>query len=101
MTFTWDDFYDDRTPTVILNDEKVGLSCVTWYQDVTLPSGGKVSMRGKIYLKLVHQIECKSNRSGMGNNEYNWITQRFDRLASARDLTQETGLTRVELTFYF
>jgi hypothetical protein len=101
MTFTWDDFYYDRTPTVILNDEKVGLSCVTWYQDVTLPSGGKVSMRGKIYLKLVHQIECKSNRSGMGNNEYNWITQRFDRLASARDLTQETGLTRVELTFYF
>lgn len=54
----------------------------------------------KIYNKMVQMLESKSVRKTVGQHWKDWVCQKDIRLANARDLVKDRGLTRAEVTFY-
>ncbi|CAB4013171.1 Hypothetical predicted protein [Paramuricea clavata] len=56
--------------------------------------------RCKIYNKMVQMLESKSVRETVGQHWKDWVCQKDTRLANARDLAKDRGLTRAEVTFY-
>ena len=56
-----------------------------------------MSMRSKIYNKMVQMLECKGVRDTIGCH---WVSQEDTRLACARNEANQRGLPRAEVTFY-
>ena len=88
-----DDF--TATRTVVDNDCMVGRNCMTFMEEID-----GIVVRQKIYNKMVQSLECKSVRSSLGAHWKDWVCQQGTRLAKARDLSTDRGLTRAEATFY-
>eukprot|EP00966_Prymnesium_polylepis_P323506 7379690-Prymnesium_polylepis.1 len=59
------------------------------------------NVRLKFYLKLVQEFEKQKVRSECGHHLPDWIEMTDTRLAYARDLSEDWGLTRCEATIYF
>ena len=49
---------------------------------------------------MVQMLESKSVRETVGQHWKDWVCQKYTRLANARDLAKDRGLTRAEVTFY-
>ena len=81
--------------TIVDNDARVGRNCLT-YMETT----DGISTRKKVYNKMVQMLECKSVRGSVGCHWKDWVCQQGTRLADARDMTIDRGLTRAEVTFY-
>ncbi len=77
--------------TILDNNHLVGRNCLSFMQD---------NIRYKVYNKFVQSIETKNNKDKIGTNIYNWINNKEDRLYNTIPQTQETGHTRLELTYY-
>ena len=80
---------------ILMNAHKVGYNCLTWIETV---SG--IQLRYKIYNKFVQMLESESVRKNIGNHWESWVGQWGTRLADARDIAIDRGLTRTEVTFY-
>ena len=77
--------------TIVNNNKFVGRNCLTFITN---------RIRYKIYNKYVYSLECKSNKSRFGTNLYNWINNKEERLYNTIPKTQQSGFTRLEITFY-
>jgi len=89
-----------QNKTILNNSHKVGKNCLTWM--ISVPMGGtSYNVRLKFYLKLVQEFEKQKVRSECGHHIDDWIEMLDTRLAHARDMTVDTGLTRCEATIYF
>ena len=83
------------TKTISDNSNNVGRNCLTYMETIN-----GMSMRSKIYNKMVQMLECKGVRDTMGCHWKDWVSQQNTRLARARDEASQSGLTRAEVTFY-
>ena len=52
------------------------------------------------YMSAIRMLENKSVRETVGQHWKDWVCQKDTRLANARDLAKDRGLTRAEVTFY-
>ena len=87
---------NDFSPrTIVDNDNTVGRNCLTYMETVD-----GIKTRPKIYNKFVQMLETQSVRSKVGSHWKDWTSQKGTRLAKARDLACERGLTRAEVTIY-
>ena len=87
---------EEHSPrTIIDNDNTVGRNCLSYMETVD-----DIQTRPKIYNKFVQMVETQSVRSKTGCHWKDWVAQKGTRLAKARDLSSERGLTRAEVTFY-
>ena len=86
---------DEYPRTVVDNDSKVGMNCLTWMESID-----GIKTRQKIYNKMVQMLETKSVRSSIGSLWKEWVCQTDTRLAEAKDKAKNRGLTRAEVTFY-
>ena len=88
--------HSKETPGTILdNDEYVGRNCLTYMTKVKA-----MTVRCKLYNKMVQSLETRAVRSVIGQHWKDWIEQEGSCLAENRDQAQERGLTRIEVTFY-
>ena len=88
-----EDFTASRT--VVDNNCMVGRNCMTFMEKID-----DITVRQKIYNKMIQSLECQSVRSSVGAHWKDWVCQTGSRLADARDKSCERGLTRAEATFY-
>ncbi len=77
--------------TIIDNDVFVGKNCLS-YMD-----GGN---RFKLFNKFVQSMETNAVRNRVGNHIYDWVVQQGTKLANARDMGIDRGVTQAEVTFY-
>ena len=75
--------------------DQVGNNCLTYMETVD----GLIT-RSKIFNKMVQMQESKSVRETVGQHWKDWVCQKDTRLANARDLAKDRGLTQAEVTFY-
>ena len=59
-----------------------------------------VTTRCKIYNKMVQLLESKCIPETVGQHWKHWVSQKNTRLANARNLAKDRGLTRAEVKFY-
>ena len=85
----------DGDKTILDNSDQVGNNCLTYMETVD-----GMTTRCKIYNKMVQMLESKSVRETVGQHWKEWVCQTGTRLAKARDLAKDRGLTRAEVTFY-
>ena len=85
----------DADRTILDNTGQVGNNCLTYMETMK-----GVTTRCKIYNKMVQMLESKSVRETVGQHWKDWVCQKYTRLAKARDLAKDRGLTRAEVTFY-
>ena len=85
----------DADRTILDNSDQVGNNCLTYMETVH-----GVTTRCKIYNKMVQMLERKSVRETVGQHWKDWVCQKNTRLAKARDLARDRGLTRAEVAFY-
>jgi hypothetical protein len=88
-------FIGDNEGVIIDNNNIVGKTCLSYIKEVDYNK-----TRFKIYNKFVHSIEVRSNNTKIGTNIYNWINNPEDQLKQTINNSQNTGLTRLEITFY-
>ena len=86
---------NDANRTILDNTDQVGNNCLTYMETVD-----GLTTRCKIYNKMVQILESKSVRETVGQHWKDWVCQKDTRLANARDLGKDRGLTRAEVTFY-
>ena len=86
---------EEALRTIINNDSTVGNNCLTYMETIA-----GITIRQKIYNKMVQMLECKSVRSSVGCHWKDWVCQKDTRLATARDKSSHRGCTRAEATFY-
>ena len=86
---------ESATRTIIDNINKVGNNCLTYMETIM-----GMTTRCKIYNKMVQMLESKSVRDTVGQHWKDWVCQSGTRLAKARDISKNRGLTRAEVTFY-
>lgn len=82
--------------TLLNNESDVGANCITWVTTI----GGFV-VRLKLYLKLVQELESAAVRDSQGQHIWDWNTCGDNKLAESIAATEETGMTRAEITVYF
>ena len=86
---------EDYTPYHILsNDNAVSKNCLTILQE------DLVRVRYKFYNKFVQMVESPSVRNAVGNHYANWINCPEHILRDTIPKATETGLLRLETTFY-
>ena len=93
--FKMDGSIDEGGIKILDNDKFVGRNCLSYIHKV-----GKIICRGKIYNKMVQMLEKKGVRDQVGQHWKNWVCQKDTRLAHARDVSTNRGLTRAEVTLY-
>ena len=86
---------NDANRTILDNTDQVGNNCLTYMETVD-----GLTARCKIYNKMVQMLESKSVRETVRQHWKDWVCQKDTRLANARDLAKDRGLTRAEVTFY-
>ena len=85
----------DTDGTILDNTGQVGNNYLTYMETVQ-----GVKIRCKIYNKMVQMLVSKSVGETVGQHWKDWVCQKNTRLAKARDLAKDRGLTRAEVTFY-
>ena len=85
----------DANRTILDNSDQVGNNCLTYME-----TAQGITTRCKIYNKMVQMLESKSVRETVRQHWKDWVCQKDTRLAKARDLTKDRGLTRAEVMFY-
>ena len=81
--------------TILTNEKEVGLNCLTWVE-----TENDMTVRSKIYNKMVQMLESQAVRAKVGNHWKGWVDQLGTRLAESRRKAKDRGLTRTEVTFY-
>ncbi|KAK8875767.1 hypothetical protein M9Y10_005942 [Tritrichomonas musculus] len=87
--------FPQETCTILSNDCFVRKNCLTF---ITKSTFGTV--RYKFYNKFVQSIEFPSFRGKVGNHYSNWIDNPEQILKQSISKCVETGLLRLEITFY-
>jgi hypothetical protein len=80
---------------ILRNDHLVGGNCLTF---ITISEYGNI--RYKLYNKFVQSIESAGVRKSMGNHIADWCNNPEPVLKQAIDKSLDTGLLRLEITFY-
>lgn len=91
----WEQFVDINGCTILDNDNLVGGNCLTF---ISKSIYGTV--RYKFYNKFVQSLESPSVRGKVGNHYADWIDNPEDILKESISKATDTGLLRLEITFY-
>ena len=87
--------YDLATHTILDNDFKISRNCLIFFKHT---NNGDI--RYKFYNKFVQILESPSVRDLVGNHLGDYISLPNDKLKEAITLAQDTGIIRLEITFY-
>jgi hypothetical protein len=81
--------------TIMDNNSIVGRNCLTFMRNT-----GNGDIRYKFYNKFVQSVESPSVRRAVGNHFANWCNNPETELREAIPKSLDTGLLRLEITFY-
>jgi hypothetical protein len=87
--------FEEREATIMDNNKMVGRNCLTFLRNT---ENGTV--RYKVYNKFVQSAESPSVRGTVGNYLANWCNNPEKELAFPIPKSLNTGLLRLEITFY-
>ena len=87
--------YDLATHTILDNDFKISKNCLTFIKHT---NNGDI--RYKFYNKFVQSLESSSVRDLVGSHLGHYISNPNDKLKKANMLAKDTGILRLEITFY-
>ena len=87
--------YDLATHTILDNDFKISRNCLTFIKHT---NNGDI--RYKFYNKFVQSLESPSVRDLVGSHLGHYISNPNDKLKKANLLAKDTGILRLEITFY-
>ena len=87
--------YDLATHTIIDNDFKISKNCLTFIKHT---NNGDI--RYKFYNKFVRKLESPSVRDLVGSHLGHYISNPNDKLKKANMLAKDTGILKLEITFY-
>ena len=87
--------YDLATHTILDNDFKISRNCLTFIKHT---NNGDI--RYKFYNKFVQSLESPSVRVLVGSHLGDYIYNPNDKLKKAIMLAKDTGILRLEITFY-
>lgn len=91
----WEEFVDINGCTILDNDNLVGGNCLTF---ISKSIYGTV--RYKFYNKFVQSLESLSVRGKVGKHYADWMDYPEDILKESISKATDTGLLRLEITFY-
>lgn len=86
--------HNDEERTILLNSRDVGRNCLTYME-----TRDDMTTRCRIYNKMVKILEYKGLQYRIGQHWLDWVHQTSTRLAKARDLARQRGLTHAKVTF--
>ena len=87
--------YDLATHTILDNDFKISKNCLTFMKHT---NNGDI--RYKFYNKFVQSLESPSVRDLVGSHLGHYISNPNDKLKKTNMLAKDTGILRLEITFY-
>ena len=87
--------YDLATHTILDNDFKISKNCLTFIKHT---NNGDI--RYKFYIKFVQCLESPSVRDLVGSHLGHYISNPNDKLKKPNTLAKDTGILRLERTFY-
>ena len=87
--------YDLATHTILDNDFKISKNCLTFIKHT---NNGDI--RYKFYNKFVQSLESPSVRDLVGSHLGHYISNPNDNMKKANMLAKDTGILRLEITFY-
>ena len=87
--------YDLATHTILDNDFKISRNCLSFIKHT---NNGDI--RYKFYNKFVQSLESASVRDLVGSHLGHYISNPNDKLKKAIMLAKDTGILRLEITFY-
>ena len=87
--------YDLATHTILDNDFKISRNCLTFIKHT---NNGDI--RYKFYNKFVQSLESPSVKDLVGSHIGDYISNPNDKLKKAIMLAKDTGILRLEITFY-
>ena len=87
--------YDLATNTILDNDFKISRNCLTFIKHI---NNGDI--RYKFYNKFVQSLESPSVKDSVGSHIGDYIFNPNDKLKKAIMLAKDTGILRLEITFY-
>ena len=87
--------YDFATHTILHNNYKISRNCLTFIKHT---NNGDI--RYKFYNKFVQSLESPSVRDLVGSHLGHYISNPNDNLKKANMLAKDTGILRLEITFY-
>ena len=93
--FRMQESYDLATHTILDNDFKISRNCLTFIKHT---NNGDI--RYKFYNKFVQCLESPSVRDLVGSQLGDYISNPNDKLKEAIMLARDTGILRLEITFY-
>ena len=87
--------YDLATHTILDIGLKISRNCLTFFKH-----NNNGVIRYKFYKKFVQSLESPSVRDLVGSHLGDYISNPNDKLKEAITLAQDTGILRLEITFY-
>jgi hypothetical protein len=90
-----DDDDKEEQPTIMANNKYVGRNCLSF-----LKSSNNGTIRYKFYNKFVQSMESPGVRNCVGNHYADWCDNPEKELKKAIEASLETGILRLEITFY-
>ena len=93
--FRMQESYVLATHTILDNDFKISRNCLTFNKHT---NNGDI--RYKLYNKFVQSLESPSVRDLVGSHLGDYISNPKDKLKEAIMLAKDTGILRLEITFY-
>ena len=93
--FRMQESYDLATHTILDNDFKISRNCLTFFKHT---NNGDI--RYKFYNKFVQSLESPSVRDLVDSHLGDYISNPNDKLKEAILLARDTGILRLEITFY-
>ena len=93
--FRMQESFDLATHTILDNDFKISKNCLTFIKHT---NNGDI--RYKFYNKFVQSLESPSVKDLVGSHIGDYISNPNDNLKKAIMLAKDTGLLRLEITFY-
>ena len=87
--------YDLATHTILDNDFKISRNCLTF-----IKHSNNGDIRYKFYNKFVQSLESPSVKDLVGSHIGDYISNPNDKLKKANMLAKDTGIVRLEITFY-
>ena len=94
--FRKENTYNDSDTTIIANSNTVSKNCLTFIKTVE----GNGTIRYKFYNKFVQSMESPSVRNRVGSHINDWCNNPELELNRAINNSLETGILRLEITFY-
>ena len=87
--------YDLAKDTILDNDFKISKNCLTFIKHT---NNGDI--RYKFYNKFIQSLESPSVKDLVGSHMGDYISNPNDKLEKAIMLAKDTGILRLEVTFY-